>query len=628
LTHTPLWADPSFDDSRWEDVDLTPPPGSFDPTIGFAGYVPGWTRRGHPGYSGYAWYRIRVKVSEAPGEELALAGPSDVDDAYQAFANGALLGSFGDLSLATPVIYYTQPMMFPVPRSTQHSVTMVLAFRVWMERYTVTFAPDAGGFHNAPLIGDVSAIAAQYQLHWLQLIRAYAPRPLEALLFFLLAIVAFSLILFDRSDHVYLWMAAVFLLSGMLDLLTVLGAWTRTIGIVPNTFLSDVLFTPLVMAGWIMVWWVWFRLDRPTWMPRVIAGLTLVNMIANFFGEELFLSSIPQSVDTAFHGISLVTRLVFLALLVWIVALGIRLRSFDGWLVLPTVILVGIARFQTELQVLHFRTNWFPFGIQVTLADASNLLLTAVLAILLLRRLLHSVRDQRRLALDVKQAQEVQQVILPQPRTEFPGLVVESEYRPALEVGGDFFQIVPNSADSSLLIIAGDVTGKGLKAGMLVALLVGAIRTAVETTADPRQILAALNRRLLGRGEAHATCLALRIAADGSVSLANAGHMPPYLNGQPVSIDGALPLGMTPNADFSVMRFTLAPGDRLVVISDGIVEATDQQRQLFGFDRTHQLLGNAASATEIAAAAQSWGQEDDISVISVTRTAVLAPVTA
>ncbi|MGB7137401.1 MAG: PP2C family protein-serine/threonine phosphatase, partial [Acidobacteriaceae bacterium] len=323
-----------------------------------------------------------------------------------------------------------------------------------------------------------------------------------------------------------------------------------------------------------------------------------------------------------------VTRLVFLALLVWIVALGIRLRSFDGWLVLPTVILVGIARFQTELQVLHFRTNWFPFGIQVTLADASNLLLTAVLAILLLRRLLHSVRDQRRLALDVKQAQEVQQVILPQPRTEFPGLVVESEYRPALEVGGDFFQIVPNSADSSLLIIAGDVTGKGLKAGMLVALLVGAIRTAVETTADPRQILAALNRRLLGRGEAHATCLALRIAADGSVSLANAGHMPPYLNGQPVSIDGALPLGMTPNADFSVMRFTLAPGDRLVVISDGIVEATDQQRQLFGFDRTHQLLGNAASATEIAAAAQSWGQEDDISVISVTRTAVLAPVTA
>jgi serine phosphatase RsbU (regulator of sigma subunit) len=82
----------------------------------------------------------------------------------------------------------------------------------------------------------------------------------------------------------------------------------------------------------------------------------------------------------------------------------------------------------------------------MTLADLASFLLAATIALLLLRRLLHSVRDQRRLALDVKQAQEVQQVILPETRTVFPGFTVESEYRPALEVGGDFFQIIPNAA--------------------------------------------------------------------------------------------------------------------------------------------------------------------------------------
>ena len=87
------------------------------------------------------------------------------------------------------------------------------------------------------------------------------------------------------------------------------------------------------------------------------------------------------------------------------------------------------------------------------------------------------------MALDVKQAQEVQQVILPEARTMLPGLAIESEYRPAREVGGDFFQIIPHKSDGSVLIVAGDVTGKGLKAGMLVALLVGAIRSTAELNA-------------------------------------------------------------------------------------------------------------------------------------------------
>jgi serine phosphatase RsbU (regulator of sigma subunit) len=199
-----------------------------------------------------------------------------------------------------------------------------------------------------------------------------------------------------------------------------------------------------------------------------------------------------------------------------------------------------------------------------------------------------------------------------------PGLEIESEYRPALEVGGDFFQIIPHPTDGSLLIVAGDVAGKGLRSGMLVALLVGAIRSTVHFSFDPKIVLGELNERLLGRGDAQATCLALRIAADGAVTLVNAGHLPPYLNGAPLAMEGALPLGMLQEAVFPVMHFKLAEGDRLLLVSDGIAEARNADGQLFGFERVEQLVQSHPSAADLAAAAQSFGQQDDISVISVT----------
>jgi serine phosphatase RsbU (regulator of sigma subunit) len=93
-------------------------------------------------------------------------------------------------------------------------------------------------------------------------------------------------------------------------------------------------------------------------------------------------------------------------------------------------------------------------------------------------------------------------------------------------------------------------------------------------------------------------------------------------------MEGALPLGMTSDLDLSVLRFKLAVGDRLVLMSDGIVEAQDVAGNLFGFDRAHELLRKAKTAEELAIAAQNFGQEDDISVISVTRTAVSKPAVA
>jgi hypothetical protein len=623
VTRAPLWAKPDFDDSHWETVDLTPK-GILDPLGGFAGYVKGWTALGHPGYAGYAWYRIRVQVATQPGQKLALAGPSYVDDAYQLFSDGTLIGSFGKFTGNQPTIYFTQPMMFNLPPDPQ-APDRVLAFRFWMAPDTLVTQADTGGMHTAPSLGDSSSVLEGYQLRWLEPLRAQIAGILEGLLFLLLAIVAFNLTRFDRSDPVYIWMGSVFLLIAANSVLNILSTWTQTLGAIASLVLQDGILSPLLLGAWVMVWWVWFRLQRPTWVPGVVAFLTVAFSVSTIIGEYLLypLISIPVADDVRM--VSIAVRLALLLVLILVVIWGIRRQGAEGWFVLPAVVLLIVSLFTNELLLLHIRINWFPFGVRFTLTQTANVLLTAVLFVLLLRRLLLSVQQQRLLALDVKQAQEVQRVILPETVTTVPGLTIENEYRPAREVGGDFNQIIPYPADGSLLIVAGDVAGKGLQAGMLVALLVGAIRTAAEVNSDPLFILQALNRRLLGRGEAHATCLALRIAADGAVTLANAGHLPPYINGQPVAVEGALPLGVIDNAEFTVTHFQLQENDRLLLASDGIVEAMDQQGRLFGFERLQALLQNRLTAAEVASTAQDFGQQDDISVIAVTRTAVLVP---
>jgi Stage II sporulation protein E (SpoIIE) len=643
-TGKPLWAEPGFDDSSWETVDLTPKDGAFDPVGGFSGYVPGWTAKGHPGYWGYAWYRIRVQVQARAGAELALAGPANVDDAYEVFSNGELAGHFGDFTGRRPVVYYSHPKMFPLAQAdsrdtgtgpgemSQAQQTQVLAFRLWMEPYDLLSAPDVGGMHSAPVLGEAGTVTAGYQTRWLELIRAYASDAAQALLFGLLAVVAFSLVLFDRSDRVYLWMGALFLLLAVGYALLVLSTWIEVQSISVNNLLIDGLAQPLVSAAWVMVFWVWFGLQRPVWLPRLTAGLTLLVAVSFVLRDEIYFGLVPHAVAVQFVTVNLVLRLLFFALLLWVVVEGIRKQGVEGWLVLPLVLLRGIDAFRTQLSLLHIQLIWFPFGVTVNLGTFVNLMVAVVIALLLLRRLVKSVKRQRLMALDVKQAQEVQQVILPEARLVLPGLkglpglTIESEYRPAREVGGDFFQIIPHKTDGSLLIVAGDVTGKGLQAGMLVALLVGAIRSTAELNSDPAFVLSALNRRLMGRNDAQATCLALRIEADGGATLANAGHIAPYLNGGELPMEGALPLGIFEGAESSVMHFQLNPGDRLVLMSDGIAEATDANGHLFGFERVLELLRTVSSASAVADAAQTFGQEDDISVISVSRTVVPEPV--
>ncbi len=227
------------------------------------------------------------------------------------------------------------------------------------------------------------------------------------------------------------------------------------------------------------------------------------------------------------------------------------------------------------------------------------------------------VSDQRaEMAGELQAAHDVQRYLIPAQLPVTPGFSISSEYRPSREVGGDFFQVLPDPADGSVLIVVGDVAGKGVEAGMLATLIVGSVRTAASFTSDPARILALLNERLRGRGLV--TCLALRIERDGDVTLINAGHLPPYLNGKELPVEGALPLGAVSGFRFPAMHFTLGEGDTLMLMTDGVVEAQNARGQLFGFERITELLRTGADGGALAAAAQDFGQQDDITVLTLS----------
>ena len=153
---------------------------------------------------------------------------------------------------------------------------------------------------TAPVLGEASVIRAEYQVQWLELIRSLSVYAVEVPLFLLLSGLAFSLILFDRNDHVYLWMGAVFLLTAVGSTLLILSGWTQQLSIRTSTLLIDSCVAPLLSAEWVMVWWVWFGRQR-RWIT--ICSYELV----------------PHSVAAAFGTVSLIIELLFFALLMWIV---------------------------------------------------------------------------------------------------------------------------------------------------------------------------------------------------------------------------------------------------------------------------------------------------------------------
>jgi hypothetical protein len=218
---------------------------------------------------------------------------------------------------------------------------------------------------------------------------------------------------------------------------------------------------------------------------------------------------------------------------------------------------------------------------------------------------------------EMEAARAVQQMILPENRESFRGYRVDSIYKPDRQVGGDFFQILPDGG-GGMFVVVGDVAGKGLPAALLVSMLVGSIRTAAENTTEPAEVLRKLHDRLMGRSSGgFSTAVAAHIARDGRVRIANAGHLSPYMDGKEIELEGALPLGIAGGGQYQAMNFELAPGSRLTFLTDGVVEARNQQGELFGFDRTRLISTQAGAA--IAEAAVDFGQSDDITVVTIER---------
>ncbi|MGE5626376.1 MAG: glycoside hydrolase [Bacillota bacterium] len=383
----PRWADSTFDDSSWENVDLSAPAEANDGDVGLPHYTSGWNGKGHPGYQGYAWYRLHVVVTPPAGETLALLGPWAVDSAYQVYGNGALLGGIGDFSVATPTAYgYHYPRLLPLPPEMSRGGSMLIAIRVWAGPWVG--GPDGGGIHIAPVIGAQEAIGDQYRVQWLKILEGYAVDVVPALSFLLMAVMVLCLLLLDRSNRAYPWLAAALVLSGIQRGNQAFFFWWQIETVQDFVVLIAALAASLALGAWMMAWRGWFKLDRPAWLPKAVAALTLVLALALLLGRPwLFHATYPHPVAAGVHYLILGARLAFLLVFVLIVFQGVRRQGREGGYALPAALAIGAVLFASELSALHVPGIWFPYGVGLSLSEILSVVFSLLLFALLLRRL-------------------------------------------------------------------------------------------------------------------------------------------------------------------------------------------------------------------------------------------------
>jgi hypothetical protein len=296
-----------------------------------------------------------------------------------------------------------------------------------------------------------------------------------------------------------------------------------------------------------------------------------------------------------------------------------------GWLILPSLLpaaAVSITGIPTVAEAFGFYSLDFlehavsigPFPFFVT--DIADLTFLLAIGIVLFFRFTRASREQARATAELEAARDIQRQLVPAALPATVGYSMEAAYLPAEEVGGDFYQVIGQPGGGSLIVV-GDVSGKGLRAAMTGALAIGALRTLAAEDLGPAALLDRLNQQIVAtRDSGFITCLCALITGDGSLTVANAGHLSPYRNGEEIELDSGLPLGLTADAAYSETSLQLAPGDTLTLLSDGVVEAQTEAGELFGFERTRTISGQ--SAHHIAKAAQQFGQQDDITVLTLT----------
>lgn len=596
----PAWADPKFDDSKWallrSDTD--------------------WGVQGYPKLGGIAWYRFEVRVT--PDVQHASLLLPNIATCYEIYADGKLLGTVGKMPPNRMPYGGGKVERFALPAPQAGSDKIVVALRVWQWPGWVKYY-GGGPFSNDGLVGDPVYIETEAGRTTDREFRYTTSDWLMCILEVLAGFGAFTLFLMRRTDREFLWLCLMLFASALAHLTNI---WTSAFYI--NIELRDLIncVGGFVNNGATILFLLEVLRPKKTWLLRLaIAGITLA-----------LLDGVFESLSGSYLGVGSDAALLVVCqtvLSIWMISVAVssgKRGTLDGrLLVIPVVLQTGVIILQ-GLAWSTFAFGWqnkfdgnvtltnHPFPITLAaLVEAAFLI--GLLGILILR-FARKRSEEERIAAEVQAAQEVQQYFIPSQLPAIPGFKIESAYRPARQVGGDFFQVLPQ-ADGSVLVVLGDVAGKGLQAGMLATLIVGAVRTAAKFTTDPKQVMALLNERLLGRGLV--TCMAMLVEKDGTATLVNAGHLPPYLNGAELAVDGALPLGALAEIDFPALRFKLAEGDSLVLMSDGIVEAQDADGSLFGFERVGALMQKRATAADVALAAQDFGQEDDITVLTVAR---------
>jgi hypothetical protein len=385
------WASPNFDDSSWEAVDLTPRPGAHDGDQGLTNYTEGWSARGHRGYDGFAWYRMRVRVADPVSGPLWLAGPALVDNAYQLYVNGHLIGGIGDFSRAPPGVFGLHPRLFALPRElwvvNGNESSAVIVMRVASLK-GVSAATDGGGVHIAPVLGTEAGVRDHYRLQWLEKVEAFAVDAIEPVLFLLLAVLALSMLPFDPKDHFNIWIAAALILLAATWFNQPLFWMGNVESLRGFVLLRLTIIDGLTLGVWVMAWRAAFGLDQVRWIALACAGLTLMFLLVRPLSTPLLLPSLPPALIAIAVGAIKAVRLGFLLLLSIVVALGYRRKASNAsWVLLFTILAGSVSIFARELRQLGVPGIWFPFGVGLSLSECANAAFGGILFIYLLQRL-------------------------------------------------------------------------------------------------------------------------------------------------------------------------------------------------------------------------------------------------
>jgi len=271
------------------------------------------------------------------------------------------------------------------------------------------------------------------------------------------------------------------------------------------------------------------------------------------------------------------------------------------------------------------------------LSDLATQTAPAVRVAQLVRQQQQEAKERERIEQELKVARLIQQTLLPKTLPEIPGYEVAAYYQPAREVGGDFYDFL-NLDDGRLGLVVGDVTDKGVPAALVMATTRTMLRAAAQRLLSPGEVLQRVNDVLVQDipPNMFVTCLyAILEPQSGRLLYANAGHDLPYRRraGRQGGADElrarGMPLGLMPGMGYEEKEMVLNRGESVLFYSDGLVEAHDPRRDMFGFPRLQGLVGAHRSGgsslisfllAELARfTGEGWEQEDDITLVTLDR---------